>query len=100
MERAVRHAAHAPLKISDADLVPRFVQRKLWTLWLRMATFLFLYWSINYLALSAKFSRVVDISTAVVLTFYVLRFISSTIKISVNMETAWLGFPYSLGKDC
>src|SRR5437667_120609 len=48
---------------------------------LPIATFLFLYWSINYLTLSEKFSRVVDISIAVVLTFYVLRFISSTIKI-------------------
>ncbi|HEY8935934.1 MAG TPA: mechanosensitive ion channel family protein [Cyclobacteriaceae bacterium] len=51
---------------------------------LPIVTFLFIYWGINYLTLSEKFSRVVDIAISVIITFFVLRFISSTIKVILS----------------
>ncbi|HEY5750821.1 MAG TPA: mechanosensitive ion channel family protein [Chryseolinea sp.] len=48
---------------------------------LPILSFLVIYWGIKSLELSAKASRVVEVATGVVILFFVLRFISTTIKI-------------------
>jgi small-conductance mechanosensitive channel len=48
---------------------------------LPILSFMIIYWGINSLELSVKASRVVEVATGVVIMIFVLRFISTTIKI-------------------
>jgi len=48
---------------------------------LPVMSFLILYWGINYLTLASKLARIVEVATALVVTYFILRLISTTIEL-------------------
>lgn len=48
---------------------------------LPVANFLVLYWALQYLQLSPAMTRVVEVATAVIITYFILRFISTVIEL-------------------
>jgi small-conductance mechanosensitive channel len=51
---------------------------------LPLMNFVILYWGLNYLTLSVKASRIIEIAVGVVITFFILRLISTFIKIILH----------------
>lgn len=62
------------------DLVVKAMER----FGLPMLTFLVIYWGLNYLTLSPKVQRIVEVATAVVITFFIIRLISTTIQVALQ----------------
>jgi len=75
MTKVEKMVAKSPSQTDDQVVagVEKFV--------LPILSFMVVYWGINSLELSVKASRVVEVATGVVIMFFVLRFISTTIKI-------------------
>ena len=48
--------------------------------------FLVIYWGINSLTLAPKVMRVVEIATAAVIAFFIIRLVSTTIQYSLEMR--------------
>lgn len=48
---------------------------------LPVLSFLIIYWGLNFLALSEKASRVVEVATALIVTYFILRLVSTTIEL-------------------
>lgn len=48
---------------------------------LPIISFLILYWGLHFLSLSKKASRVVEVATAVIVTYFILRLVSTTIEL-------------------
>lgn len=48
---------------------------------LPVVSFLIIYWGLHFLSLSKKASRVVEVATAVVVTYFILRLVSTTIEL-------------------
>jgi small-conductance mechanosensitive channel len=59
------------------DIITKVLER----FGLPLLSYLVIYWGLNYLVLSARVQRVVEIATGVVITFFILRLISSSIQI-------------------
>ncbi|MBL0744717.1 mechanosensitive ion channel family protein [Chryseolinea lacunae] len=75
LSKVEKWVAQSPSKVDDEVVkgVERFV--------LPMLGFLLVYWGIKTLELSLKAERVLEVATAVVIAFFVLRFISTSIHI-------------------
>jgi len=75
MSKVEKAVAKSPSRIDDEVVagIERFA--------LPILSFLIIYWSINSLVLSTKASRVVEVVTAAAITFFILRFITTTIRI-------------------
>jgi small-conductance mechanosensitive channel len=59
------------------DIITRALER----FGLPLLNYLAIYWGVNYLVLSARMQRVVEVATGVVITFFMLRLISTTIQV-------------------
>ncbi|MBL7857166.1 MAG: mechanosensitive ion channel [Cyclobacteriaceae bacterium] len=51
---------------------------------LPLLNFLVIYWGLHYLALSAKAQRIVEVATAAVITFFIIRLIATTIQVALH----------------
>jgi small-conductance mechanosensitive channel len=51
---------------------------------LPLMNFLVVYWGLNYLIFSQKAQRIVQVATAVVITFFIIRLISTTIQVGLQ----------------
>jgi len=51
---------------------------------LPITNFLILYWAIQYLTLTERIARIVEVATAVVLTYFILRLISTSIELGLK----------------
>jgi len=62
------------------DIITRALER----FGLPLLNFLVIYWGINYLVLSTRAQRIVEVATGVVITFFILRLISTTIQVILH----------------
>jgi small-conductance mechanosensitive channel len=51
---------------------------------LPLLNFVIIYWGLHYLVLSAKASRIIEVAVGVVITFFILRLISTIIEVILN----------------
>lgn len=62
------------------DIITRALER----FGLPLLNYLVIYWGINYLVLSTRAQRIAEIATGIVITFFILRLISTTIQIGLQ----------------
>lgn len=78
LKRLERWAAKTDTSLDDYVVkgVERFA--------LPVANFVIFYWAINYLTLPEKASRIIEVAVAVVITFFVLRLVSTTVELGLK----------------
>lgn len=62
------------------DIITRALDR----FGLPLFSYLVIYWGINYLVLSTRAERIVEVATGIVITFFILRLISTTIQVILH----------------